>query len=144
MGETVSTLVFRPPIPTRIKPSKYFYIEVPADDANSCMSDGCSMATNCESNAGQEALMGPHKIPAFFIRRRGATLTFLFSHGNAEDLGMMYGRMKEMARALGVNVLAYDYTGYGLSSGMLFNSQQLVQCRTSFMNVMPHALIFTS
>jgi len=113
----VSTLVFRPPIPTRIKPSKYFYIEVPSEEARSCLSNGCSMVpttTNYETNM---PLMGPHKIPAFFIRRRGATLTFLFSHGNAEDLGMMYGRMKEMARVLGVNVLAYDYTGYGLSSG---------------------------
>lgn len=56
-----------------------------------------------------------YKIPAFFIRRRNATQTLLFSHGNAEDLGMMYGRMKDLAMVLGVNVMAYDYTGYGLS-----------------------------
>ena len=56
-----------------------------------------------------------YKIPAFFIRRRGATQTILFSHGNAEDLGMMHIRMKDLAMVLGVNILAYDYTGYGLS-----------------------------
>jgi hypothetical protein len=56
-----------------------------------------------------------YKIPAFFIRRRNATQTILFSHGNAEDLGMMYPRMKDLALVLGVNVLAYEYTGYGLS-----------------------------
>ena len=56
-----------------------------------------------------------YKIPAFFIRRRNATRTLLFSHGNAEDLGMMYPRMKDLALVLGVNVLAYEYTGYGLS-----------------------------
>lgn len=118
MGDTVSTLVFRPPIPTRIKPSKFFYIDVPVDDESSCMSEGCNMVPSTSHFESDMTLMGPHKIPAFFIRRRGATLTFLFSHGNAEDLGMMYGRMKEMARVLGVNVLAYDYTGYGLSSGL--------------------------
>lgn len=56
-----------------------------------------------------------YKIPAFFIRRRNAKQTLLFSHGNAEDLGMMYNRMKDLAMVLGVNILAYDYTGYGLS-----------------------------
>ena len=39
----------------------------------------------------------------------------LFSHGNAEDLGLIYDWFREFARALKVNVLAYDYTGYGLS-----------------------------
>ena len=57
-----------------------------------------------------------YKIPAFFVRRRGAKHTILFSHGNAEDLGMMYKRMKDLALVLCVNVMAYDYTGYGLSS----------------------------
>jgi len=56
-----------------------------------------------------------HRIPAFFLLRRGAKLTMLYSHGNAEDLGMMYRRMKDLARILCVNVLAYDYSGYGLS-----------------------------
>ena len=56
-----------------------------------------------------------YKIPAFFIRRRNATQTILFSHGNAEDLGMMFGRMKELAKKLSVNIMAYDYTGYGMS-----------------------------
>ena len=56
-----------------------------------------------------------YKVPAFFVRRRGAKHTILFSHGNAEDLGMMYSRMKDLALKLCVNVMAYDYTGYGLS-----------------------------
>jgi len=90
MGETISTLVFRPPNPTYLRPSRYFLINTD-DDGN--------------------------QIPAFFIKRRGARLTLLFSHGNAEDLGMMYNRMKEMARVLCVNIMAYDYTGYGKSTG---------------------------
>jgi hypothetical protein len=49
-------------------------------------------------------------IPAFFIDRN-APLTVLFSHGNAEDLGMIYDWFKSFSAVLQVNVLAYDYTG---------------------------------
>ena len=120
MGETISTLVFRPPNPpTPIKKDRFFYLDV-QPEFESCLSCGAVPVT---TKGGSRALgcVGDNnelnRIPAFFIKRRGATLTFLFSHGNAEDLGMMYGRMKEMARVLCVNILAYDYTGYGISSG---------------------------
>ncbi|MBW3629890.1 MAG: alpha/beta hydrolase [Gemmatimonadetes bacterium] len=45
-----------------------------------------------------------------------ADFTILYSHGNAEDLGHLYGLLQEVQRA-GFAVLAYDYRGYGLSSG---------------------------
>jgi len=54
------------------------------------------------------------KIPAFFVDRQ-APLTILFSHSNAEDLGMIYGWFVDFAKQLNVNVMAYDYTGYGKS-----------------------------
>jgi len=53
-------------------------------------------------------------IPAFFIDRQ-APLTILFSHGNAEDLGMVYDWFKSFSAVLNVNVMCYDYTGYGKS-----------------------------
>lgn len=56
------------------------------------------------------------KIPAFLINR-DAEYTILFSHGNAEDLGMIYDWFREVSRHLDVNVMAYDYDGYGLSDG---------------------------
>lgn len=90
MGETISSLVFRPPTPTPIRSNRHFWLNLD-DDGN--------------------------RVPAFFIKRRKAKVTFLFSHGNAEDLGMMYHRMKELARVACVNVMAYDYSGYGLSTG---------------------------
>ena len=191
MGDTISSLVFRPPRPTPIHPSEYFYLDVdvhsplctnkrhPNSNNNnstsssnngdgeqhgSCgstmcldtgesdlasldasfipntsplLSGACSSAynrTNSVASSGtsntSSVFINPstpsgtipnmrngqiYKIPAFFIRRRNATQTILFSHGNAEDLGMMYNRMKDLAMVLGVNILAYDYTGYGLS-----------------------------
>ncbi|KAL9189784.1 hypothetical protein ACHAXT_009459 [Thalassiosira profunda] len=157
MGGTVSSLVFRPPRPTPIHPSEYFYLDVDVHSplctnrprkSNECGDEhgGCGAmcldagesdlasldagfvandsagCTGCGSSVQRPSGTVPnmrngqvYKIPAFFIRRRNATQTLLFSHGNAEDLGMMYGRMKDLAMILGVNVMAYDYTGYGLS-----------------------------
>ena len=220
MGDTISSLVFRPPKPTPIHPSDYFYLDVDvysplctnkvhlrrsnrdvgngngagdgngngngdccgsfvvADDDDHAHGGGCGVGIPmcletgesdlasldnsfivkrgdnshhnnnlnvggcyaageaCTSPRGQgddannaNATSSPsspdvvqnvrngqvYRIPAFFIRRRNATQTILFSHGNAEDLGMMYHRMKDLALVLGVNILAYDYTGYGLS-----------------------------
>jgi len=220
MGDTISSLVFRPPKPTPIHPSDFFYLDVDVqsplcthksyrrpetgvvcgggsrnvgggstsassngsssgceifDDDDAIASDpsggsGCFGGSICLENNGESDLASldanylkknhhrgsrgrcsptsidfdnhiidnnensnayddndnddapknvrngqVYKIPAFFIRRRNATQTILFSHGNAEDLGMMYPRMKDLALVLGVNVLAYEYTGYGLS-----------------------------
>ena len=41
--------------------------------------------------------------------------TLLYSHGNAEDIGLITAFMIDMARLLQVNILCYDYSGYGMS-----------------------------
>eukprot|EP00747_Dinoflagellata_sp_TGD_P168208 gnl/TRDRNA2_/TRDRNA2_194066_c0_seq1.p1 gnl/TRDRNA2_/TRDRNA2_194066_c0~~gnl/TRDRNA2_/TRDRNA2_194066_c0_seq1.p1 ORF type:complete len:289 (+),score=42.08 gnl/TRDRNA2_/TRDRNA2_194066_c0_seq1:145-1011(+) len=56
-------------------------------------------------------------IPAFFIRREDARFTLLFSHGNAEDLGLIHRYFRELSSKLVVNVFSYEYTGYGMSTG---------------------------
>lgn len=89
MGDLISSLLFQPPPPTYLHPSRHFWLTT-------------SHAT---------------RIPAFFIERPNAKVTILFSHGNAEDLGMIYDWFNELARVLRVNIMAYDYTGYGKSSG---------------------------
>ena len=40
-------------------------------------------------------------------------LTVLYSHGNAEDLGVCGSVLRRMAQSLGCNVVGYDYIGYG-------------------------------
>lgn len=89
MGDMISSLLFQPPTPTYLHPSRHFWL-------------------NTESGG---------RIPAFFIERPGASVTILFSHGNAEDLGMIYDWFSDLARVLRVNIMAYDYTGYGKSQG---------------------------
>ncbi len=62
-----------------------------------------------------------HKIPALYIRsprpRRATRFLVLYSHGNAEDLTEMPLFVADLASAADVDVLAYDYVGYGISSG---------------------------
>jgi len=56
------------------------------------------------------------KTHAWFVPLEGATMTVLFSHGNA---GNIAGRLESMQllRSMGFSVLAYDYGGYGRSTG---------------------------
>jgi pimeloyl-ACP methyl ester carboxylesterase len=150
MGETISTLVFRPPPPTYIRPDRFFFIDVPVAEDESFSCAGCGgfepvpSVRVKERAADPTNAVDPHRtlnlitdvsthgfrIPAIFIRRKGAAVTLLYSHGNAEDLGMMYNRMKELARILGVNIFAYDYTGYGLSRCVSTSQSQSSETNT--------------
>ena len=89
MGKAISSLVFQPPKITFL-PSKANMIWL--------------TTTN------------DHPIPAFYIDRQ-SKITIIFSHGNAEDLGMIYDGLNEFAREVCVDVLAYDYEGYGKAGG---------------------------
>jgi len=55
------------------------------------------------------------KVPIIVMRYPGARFTILYSHGNATDLGAMCYMFSLLANGLGVNVVGYDYTGYGVS-----------------------------
>lgn len=55
-------------------------------------------------------------ISAYMLENPSARYTVLFSHGNAEDIGDLSEFMNEFNEH-GFNVIAYDYSGYGTSSG---------------------------
>lgn len=55
-------------------------------------------------------------ITAVFLPNQSARYTILFSHGNAEDLGTVIYKLKEL-HEMGFSVLGYDYRGYGTSAG---------------------------
>jgi len=46
-----------------------------------------------------------------------AKFTLLFSHGNASDLGEMVRLFVRISEEVCCNIFAYDYSGYGMSSG---------------------------
>ncbi len=56
------------------------------------------------------------RISAIYLPNPGADYTILYSHGNAEDLGVIRPLLPAL-RDLGFAVLAYDYRGYGTSEG---------------------------
>lgn len=88
MGNNLNSIVFQPPQLT------YSYSRSPI----------ISLRTTSGS-----------KVAAFHIDNQSTT-TILFSHGNAEDIGNVYEWFLTVGRELGVNILAYDYDGYGKSS----------------------------
>jgi hypothetical protein len=55
-------------------------------------------------------------IPAIFIKQPSAQVTLLFSHGNAEDLSSIYDWFVVFSIELNVNLMIYDYEGYGAAS----------------------------
>lgn len=60
----------------------------------------------------------PDAVPVSALHvDRGVPVTVLYSHANAEDLLDVKDRLEELSEVLNVNVLAYDYYGYGLTGG---------------------------
>jgi fermentation-respiration switch protein FrsA (DUF1100 family) len=55
-------------------------------------------------------------IATLYLPNPRAAITLLFAHGNAEDLGHLAPWLEELRRA-GFSVLAFDYRGYGASTG---------------------------
>lgn len=89
MGKKISKVVFQPPEPTYSRDPNLIWLQTAQNET----------------------------IPAFFIEiDRNTKFTLLFSHGNAEDLGMIIPYFLEVSYVLDCNVFAYEYTGYGLSS----------------------------
>ncbi|XP_050277643.1 uncharacterized protein LOC126719096 [Quercus robur] len=58
-----------------------------------------------------------NEIVAMYVKNPSASMTLLYSHGNAADLGQMFHIFTELSLHLGVHVMGYDYSGYGQSSG---------------------------
>ncbi|KAH1193056.1 Alpha/beta hydrolase domain-containing protein 17C [Glycine max] len=58
-----------------------------------------------------------NEIVALYVKYHRPTCTMLYSHGNAADLGQMFELFVELSNRLRLNVMGYDYSGYGQSTG---------------------------
>ncbi|MCD7447387.1 hypothetical protein HAX54_028459 [Datura stramonium] len=58
-----------------------------------------------------------NEIVAVYVKHPNASASMLYSHGNAADLGQMFELFVELSLRLRVNVIGYDYSGYGQSTG---------------------------
>lgn len=151
MGDAISSFLFQPPPPSKLKESKIiwlntsrgtripaFYIEA-AKNPKSGAIDAHSRSPKDLHGIRKRSVPGGGAAAAGDDlagvdgsgggdTRRG--LTILYSHANAEDLGNIYPWCKFLSKSLGVNVLAYDYTGYGLATnqGTSFLRTQSLWC----------------
>jgi hypothetical protein len=77
-----------------------------------------SPASYAMTNSDFGELISPagDKIAYLYLANPSARYTILYSHGNLEDIGFLRPRL-ELFRAHGFSVLAYDYPGFGCSSG---------------------------
>jgi len=59
------------------------------------------------------------RIPTVHIRRADdeAKFTIIYSHGNAEDVGLSLSYLDHLSRCCDCNVLAYEYCGYSIADG---------------------------
>ncbi|KAF5776490.1 putative serine aminopeptidase, S33, alpha/Beta hydrolase [Helianthus annuus] len=60
---------------------------------------------------------GGNKVVGTFWKHPLGKMTVLYSHGNAADLGQMTELFFELRAHLKVNIMSYDYSGYGASTG---------------------------
>ena len=56
------------------------------------------------------------QITGIYLPLPKAKYTILYSHGNAEDLGEILPRLRDL-RDIGFSIFSYDYQGYGTSQG---------------------------
>lgn len=108
MGDTVSTLLFQPPPPTKLKENKVVWMttskgkKIPGFYIRYSNEDGEDSAQSLTVKELQST-------------RVDHGVTILYSHANAEDLGSIYPWCKFLCKMLKVNLFAYDYTGYGMA-----------------------------
>ena len=55
-------------------------------------------------------------LSAYFLEEAGSREVLLYSHGNGEDIGHIRPLLTQFQKR-GISVLAYDYPGYGTSTG---------------------------
>lgn len=98
MGTSISSLVFPAPNCSYDKSWDHF-IEIPL-----------------KQSPLSSSLSSPPTIGAFFFEYPSSQKVLLYSHGNGEDIGQLWGYMNSLSKILKVNVLIYDYIGYGINS----------------------------
>ncbi|KAL6591417.1 hypothetical protein ACP70R_026047 [Stipagrostis hirtigluma subsp. patula] len=98
-----------------------FFPPEPATYAVEPAQDGLLQMTGVSPDADVEVraltTRAGTRVVAAFWRHPAARLTLLYSHGNAADLGQMIGLFLELRAHLRVNIMSYDYSGYGASTG---------------------------
>lgn len=108
MGDTISSLLFQPPPPTNLKENKVIWLETELGKRIP------GFYIHYNSAGGEESARSLTTKELSHVNTSEG-ITILYSHANAEDLGGIYPWCKFLSKMLHVNLLAYDYTGYGMA-----------------------------
>ena len=137
MGNTViSSILFQPPSPSNV-------LDIPSSNragdtgettlankryANLQIDYLWIYSKTNHNNNSEEGEDEYNLIPAIHIQHKSShnnnnpilaqtqKYTLLYSHGNAEDIGLISSFLIDLSRLLQVNVICYDYSGYGIST----------------------------
>ncbi len=58
-----------------------------------------------------------HQIACMFYKVSESRNVLIYSHGNGTDIGYMHQFLSTLSQDTGINIIAYDYPGYGLTEG---------------------------
>jgi len=108
MGDTVSSLLFQPPPPSKLKEHKIVWMRTSKGNTI----PGFYISYKHERGVDSCKSLTADEIP-FSNPHEG--ISILYSHANAEDLGSIYPWCKFLSKSLKVNLFAYDYSGYGMA-----------------------------
>ncbi|OII74700.1 alpha beta hydrolase [Cryptosporidium ubiquitum] len=77
---------------------------------------------------------GGRKIPCFlFAPRSNSKILVIYAHANGVDIGEIHGRLRYVSERLRVNMLLFDYPGYGKFEGRSDESS-VDQCMNVLLN----------
>ncbi|CAL5441347.1 unnamed protein product [Camellia sinensis] len=123
ISQLASKFAFFPPSPAT------YAVKKSSSGKLTAVSTASSMSVPIGDDTSLDVLLldtkSGNKIVAFYLKNPYARLTLLYSHGNAADLGQLYDLFVQLKANLRVNLIGYDYSGYGASSGkLLYNQDQ--------------------
>lgn len=96
----------------------------------------CSNGTSISMRVLQLPTANGSVIPALYLHHPAAKQTLLVSHSGSSDLGATYPLLLLLCRTLYINVMGYEYTGYGFcccrgQKKQQHQQQQRRMCRPS-------------
>lgn len=126
-------MAFKPPEPYYTSTFVSFWIQRAPGDAT----QGMIPCKYYRTPKSPRLSRGPHP----------SRTTLLFSHGNAEDIGCTDQQLARLSLGLNVDILTYDYPGYGLNQGSpteLSCNNDAMRCwehMTTDMSINPRAIV---
>lgn len=86
-------------------------------------------------------------VDIFYYRNPSARLTIIYSHSNATDIGYLFGHLLDFSHKAQVNIVSYEYNGYGQSKkktseeSLYENIKTVVNYSINTLNINPSNLI---